>query len=54
MGGVGPPPPSPLPNRYKACAGLSASHRVRARAHTCDFEILVVGHSASDLVNVGS
>ena len=54
MGGVGPPPPSPLPNRYKACAGLSASHRVRARAHTGDFEILVVGHSSSDLVNVGS
>ena len=35
------------------CCMISLDHNV-SQAHTSDFEILVVGHSASDLVNIGS
>jgi hypothetical protein len=57
MGGVGPPPPSPLPNRYSACADgqhllLVETMETMERRLTGDFEILVVGHSSSDLVDI--
>jgi hypothetical protein len=54
MGGVGPPPPSPLPNRYSACADGQHLLLVETmeRRLTGDFKILVVGHSSSDLVNI--
>jgi hypothetical protein len=53
MGGVGPPPPSPLPKRYNACADSQLSrHTYSARKLTGDLEVLVVGHSSSDLIHI--
>jgi hypothetical protein len=53
MGGVGPPPPSPLPKRYSACADSQLSrYTYSVRKLTGDLEVLVVGHSSSNLVHV--